>query len=78
MNWDDEPLVLTLADVCRLMRWTEAGARKRIACGQFATPVALRPYRWDRDAVRNWNAHGGGFARVIVRRERAARLRRAS
>jgi hypothetical protein len=71
MTWDTEPLVLTLADICRLMAWTERATRKRIWKHQFATPVATHPYRWDRDAVRTWLAQGGGHTRVIVRREKA-------
>jgi hypothetical protein len=71
MNWDAEPLVFTLADVCRLMAWTERAARKRIWKRQFATPVATHPYRWSREAVRHWLEQGGGLTRVIVRREKA-------
>jgi hypothetical protein len=78
MTWDDEPLVLTLADVCLLMGWTEKAARKRIWKGQFATPVATHPFRWDRDAVKGWLSQGGGRTRTIIRREKASRLRRAS
>jgi transposase len=77
MQWDDEPLVLTLADVCRLMGWTERALRKRIWKHQFATPVATHPYRWSRDAVRHWLEQGGGVTRVIVRREKAPRPKMA-
>jgi hypothetical protein len=78
VTWDDEPLVLELADVMRIMRWTERAARLRIWKGQFATPASTHPYRWDRESVRHWLAQGGGHTRTIVRHERASKLRRAS
>ncbi len=72
MTWDAEPLVLTLQDVCRIMSWTEQAARHRVKSGQCATPVAIRPYRWDREAFRQWLSNGKGITRTIMRRERKA------